>query len=92
MAAVSKGAAATQELCEPALLGELQILRRGSAVATGCELVFDLLSLGKRRNAGTLQRRNVYEYVFPTIFGLDESKSLGRVEPLYGSSSHDSYL
>jgi hypothetical protein len=34
----------------------------------------------------------VYENVFAAVFGLDEAKALGGVEPLYGSCSHDVYL
>ena len=67
-------------------------LAADEAVAAGSEFILDLLTFGDRRDAGTLQRGDVHENILAAVFGLNESKTLGRVEPLYGSSSHNIYL
>src|SRR5262249_36499422 len=66
----------------------LEILRRRlAAVADQFEL--HALPLVERREAGTLNRRDVHEHILPAVRGLDETVALGRVEPLDRSACHD---
>src|SRR4029079_19214937 len=50
--------------------------------------VLDSLHFIERRKTGFLNCRNVNENVLATVAGLDESITLGRVEPLHRTFSH----
>src|SRR5260370_32975545 len=65
----------------------LEVLRRGLA-AIGDFFVFDRLSLVERGKASFLDRRNMNKNVLAATGRLDESKTLGRVEPLHSTFSH----
>src|SRR5450759_1749866 len=70
-----------------ALASNLEVLGRGLA-AIGDLFVFDRLSFVERGKASFLDRRNMNENVFAATRGLDETKTLGRVEPLHLSLIH----
>src|SRR5215212_6687603 len=65
----------------------LEVLGR-SLAAIGNFFVFDRLSFVERGKAGFLDRRNMNENVFAATRRLDETKTLGRVEPLHSTFSH----
>src|SRR6266404_7594115 len=65
----------------------LEVLGRGLA-AIGNLFVFDRLSFVERGKASFLDRRNMNENVLAATRRLDESKTLGRVEPLHSAFSH----
>src|SRR5258705_7811332 len=65
----------------------LEVLRRGLA-AIGDFFVFDRLSFVERGKASFLDRRNMNKNVLAATGRLDESKTLGRVEPLDSTFSH----
>jgi hypothetical protein len=69
------------------LESNLEVLGR-SLAAIGNFFVFHRLSFVKRRKASFLNRRNMNKNVFAAARGLDESKPLGRVEPLHSAFSH----
>jgi hypothetical protein len=69
------------------LASNLEIFGRGLA-AIGNLFVFHGLSFVERRKTGFLDRRNMNKYVFAATRGLDETKTLGRVEPLHSTFSH----
>src|ERR1700741_32588 len=69
----------------------LQVLGRGLA-AIGNLFVFDGLSFIERRETSLLNRRNVNENVLAAIAGLDETITLGRIEPLHRTFSHSRRL
>src|SRR5438034_4134973 len=80
--------ASESALSQPACLAlNLEVLRRGLA-AIGDFFVFDRLSFVERGKASFLDRRNMNKNVLATTGRLDESKTLGRVEPLYSTFSH----
>src|SRR2546430_14172313 len=65
----------------------LEFLGRGLA-AIGNFLVFNRRPFVERRKASFLDRRNMNENILAATRGLDESKTLGRVEPLHSTFSH----
>src|SRR4029079_18768279 len=69
----------------PAL--NLEVLSRGLA-AIGNLFVFDRLSFVERGKASFLDRRNMNENVLAATRRLDETETLGRVEPLHSTFSH----
>src|SRR5664279_1878478 len=69
------------------IASNLEVFSRGLA-AIGNLFVFDRLSFVERGKASFLDRRNMNENVFAATRGLDESKTLGRVEPLHSTFSH----
>src|SRR5579859_474866 len=70
-----------------ALASNLEVLGGGLA-AIGNFFVFHRLSFVKRRKASLLNRRNMNKNVLAAARGLNESKTLGRVEPLHSAFSH----
>ena len=65
-----------------------QFFRRGLAVFTGHEFVFDLLSFVESRQARLFDGGNVDEGVLGAVARLDESISLCWIEPFYRSGGH----
>jgi hypothetical protein len=61
---------------------------RGCFPAVLLLFVAHLRTLIEGAQPGLFDRRDVYEYVFAAVVGLNKSKSLGRVEPLYGTCCH----
>src|SRR6266849_8860840 len=70
-----------------ALASNLEVFGRGLA-AIGNLFVFYRLSFIECRKTSFLDRRNMNKNVLAATGGLDESKSLGRVEPLHSTFSH----
>ncbi len=64
-----------------------QVFRRGLAVLTGHEFVFDLLPFVESRQSRPFDGGNVDEGVLGAVARLDEAKSLCRIEPFYCSGS-----
>ena len=64
-----------------------KILRRFLA-AVGDDLVADLRAFVQRAKARLFDRRDVHEHILPTGVRLDETKALGRVEPLHNTCRH----
>src|SRR5713226_8712588 len=69
------------------LASNLEVLGRGLATI-GDFFVFDRLSFVERGKASFLDRRNMNKNVLAATRGLNESKTLGRVEPLHSTRSH----
>src|SRR5882762_4002612 len=69
------------------LASNLEVFGRGLA-AIGNLFVFDRLSFVERGKASFLDRRNMNENVLAATCRLNESKTLGRVEPLHSTFSH----
>ena len=65
---------------------DLQVLSRALAVLTSDQLVLDPGALVQSVEPGPFDRRDVDEYVGRAALRLDESISLGSVEPLHSSS------
>jgi len=65
----------------------LEVFGRGLA-AIGNLFVFNRLPFVERGKASFLDRRNMDKHVLAATGGLDESKTLGRVEPLHSTFSH----
>src|SRR3954452_3304870 len=63
------------------------MLRR-SLTTVGDLFIFHGLSFVERRKASLLHRRDMHKHVLAPGRGLDESKTLGRVEPLLSTFSH----
>src|SRR5688572_14436586 len=61
----------------------------GFLAAVGDHFVFDLRAFIERAQAGLLDRRDVQKHVLAAAVRLDEAITLGRVEPLNSTSSHD---
>jgi tetratricopeptide (TPR) repeat protein len=74
-----------------ALALDFQVLRRGLA-AIGYFVVLDRLAFVERRQTGLLDGRNMHEHVLAARRGLDESITLGRVEPLHCTFGHSRRL
>src|SRR6267142_6916267 len=70
-----------------ALASNLEVLGRGLATISDF-FVFDRLSFVERGKASFLDRRNMNKNILAATGRLDESKTLGRVEPLYSTFSH----
>src|SRR5665213_1346536 len=70
-----------------ALASNLVVFGRGLA-AIGNLFVFHRLSFVERRKTSFLDRRNMNKNVLAATGRLDESKTLGRVEPLHSTFSH----
>jgi len=82
------GLASESTLLLPArAASNLEVFGRGLA-AIGNFFVFHRLSFVERRKASFLNRRNMNKNVLAAARGLDESKTLGRVEPLHSTFSH----
>ena len=64
------------------------IVGGGSAVTARGEFVFDLLPFVESRQAGLFEGGDVDESVLAAVVGLNETKPLCGIEPLYGSSRH----
>src|SRR5262249_40620912 len=60
---------------------------RGFLAPAALDLIFDALSVVERAEPGALDGRNVDEYVLAAAGRLNEPISLGRIEPLHGTSS-----
>ncbi len=71
-----------------ALFDDGEVLRGRLAVAAGCEFVLDLLAFVKIGQSGAFDGRYVNESVLAAVVWLDESESLGWIEPFDGSNSH----
>src|SRR5712671_1785377 len=78
--------------CDRERLQRLQILGRGLAVLARDQLVSHLLALVQGGQAGLLHRRNMHEHVLRTVVCLNETKTLGCVEPLHFSGWHKTLL
>jgi hypothetical protein len=71
----------------------LQILGgRFAGLAVDHDFKRDALTFSQFAKAGALDGADVDEHVLAAIFGLDESITLLRVEPLYGSVAHGALL
>src|SRR5882762_5438225 len=70
----------------------LQVLRRGLAVLARDQLVSHLLAFVQGGQAGLLHSRDMHEHVLRTIVCLNETKTLGCVEPLHFSGWHKTLL
>jgi len=70
------------------LSGLAQIARRSLALLARLDFKFNLVALTQFHEAGPLNFGDVDEHVLRAILGLDETKTLGRVEPLYGTDRH----
>jgi hypothetical protein len=64
-----------------------EVDRRLLAAVTD-QFIFDFLTLVERIQAGTLNRRHVDEYVSAAVLRPNGSKTLRRIEPFDGASSH----
>ena len=60
--------------------------------ALGHDIEADALTFGQRAHSCLLDRADVHEYVFFAVFRLDETKTLGAIEKLYGADSHSCTL
>src|SRR6478735_6241122 len=69
------------------LASNLEVFSR-SLAAIGNLFVFDRLSFVERGKTSFLDRRNMNENVFAATRRLDETKTLGGVEPLHGTFAH----
>src|SRR5690606_2207711 len=70
-------------------LDRLQVFgRRLAALRIALLLVGDLLALREATQAGALDSRDVDEDVRPAGIRLDETITLGAIEPLYGAGGH----
>jgi len=65
----------------------LKILRRCFALIRDF-LVLDRLTLIQAAEAGSLDRRDMNEYILAAALRRDKPISLLRIEPLYGALSH----
>jgi hypothetical protein len=68
-------------------LSDSQIFRRRFAPAAHF-FVAHLGALIETAQTGFFHRRDVHEYVFAAAVGLNKTKPLGRVEPLYNTCRH----
>src|SRR3954464_9396528 len=69
----------------------LEVLGR-SLAPVGDLFVFDRLSFIECRKTSFLDCRNMNEHVLAAVRGLDESITLGRIEPLHRTFSHSRRL
>jgi hypothetical protein len=69
------------------LASNLEVFSRGLA-AIGNFFVFDRLPLVERGKTCLLDRLDMNKYVLAARGGLNESKTLGCVEPLHSTFSH----
>jgi hypothetical protein len=74
-------------LCGPQIVG-----RALTGLAVANDLVRDLLTFRQGGHAGTFDSGNMNENVSCAIIGLNEAKTLGAIEPLYGTSIHNDFL
>src|SRR5690606_11585617 len=66
-----------------------EISSRGFAsTAILLDLIADLLAIGEGRETRAFDSRNVNENVLTAVIGLNETKTLSAIEPLYRSSRH----
>ena len=65
-----------------------QVRCRFLAVAAGFQLVRHFLVVVQAGQTGALNRRNMDEHVRAAIVGLDETITLGCVEPFHGAVGH----
>src|SRR5438045_8721060 len=79
--------------CAPALgrSADLEVFRR-FLPAVADDFILDGLPLIEAAQSGSLDSRNVDEHVLAAALRLNESVTLGRVEPLYGPGSHHRLL
>jgi len=71
------------------LSDSLQIIgRHFSAFAIGNQLIGQLLAFLQVAQSGSLDGADVNESIGAAIIRLDEAKTLGGIEPFYGSSSN----
>src|SRR5215212_5672841 len=70
-------------------VGRLEVHGRRTA-ALGGDLVVDLLAFVEAVQARTLDRADMHEHILAAVTRLDESETLGGVEPLHRTSSHHS--
>src|SRR5262249_35054502 len=68
-----------------------EIVRRLLAAVAG-HFIVDHLALVERAQAGPLDRRDMDEHVSAAVLGLNEPKTLRRVEPFHCASSHHGLL
>lgn len=68
---------------------KLQVFGRHFAVATRRELVLNALTFSEIMKSRALNGGDVNKGIGSSTLGLDESKALGVVEPLYSSGSQD---
>jgi hypothetical protein len=74
-------------------LRRLEVFGRALTVAIVLhDVEAELLALDERAHAGALDGGDVDEDVRLTATLLNEAKPFGRIEELYGSSSHDDFL
>jgi hypothetical protein len=96
---IGGGATEPKEKCRrPVQAGGISFIGGGSVrgqVYCGCfagpsllELVGQLLPFPQIAHPRALDRGNMDEYVRRAIFGLNEAKTLGGIEPLNGASGH----
>jgi hypothetical protein len=69
-------------------LSELQGDGRAFAVPAALNLIIELLTLDQIADARPLNSRDMDEYVFRAIIGLNEAVALLSVEPFHGSGSY----
>src|SRR3954471_16110834 len=74
------------------MLLSLEVDRRGLPLLPAFELVTDFLIFVERAQSGSFHGRDVDEYVFRAVIGLNEAIALLGVEPLYCSVRHGWFL
>ena len=62
--------------------------RRLARTAIGDDFVRDLLAFAQRSQTSTFNGADVNEHVLAAVLGLNETKALGRVEPLNDTVCH----
>jgi len=63
-----------------------------AAAAVRDDVEADLLAVDERAHAGALNSGDVNEHIGVAVVGLNEAKTLGGIEELNGTSSHDDFL
>lgn len=77
----------------PALLNGLKLTcGHLAAAAVAFEFEADLLAFREGGHPCPLDRRDVHKHVRATCFGLNETKALGCVKPLYDANLHSLFL
>src|SRR5262245_17854402 len=60
----------------------------GLLTAAALNLILNSLSFVERHQSGTFDGANVYEHIFAAALRLNESITLGWIEPLHSAGSH----
>ena len=68
---------------------DTQIFRTAlAALSINLDLIRDRLPLGQPGQTGALNSAYVHKNILAAVIGLDETKSLGRIEPLHNTRRH----